>query len=76
MGIRYLKLGERLDLSNAEVTKGGWRRRMVEAKNLISHVAVRGCGMSLAEVSTVLRVSKQRILRGVERGDQRLRKKG
>ena len=69
-------VASRLGLSRAEVTGGSRRRQVVEARNLISHVAVRGFGMSLIEVSTSLRVSKQSILRGVEIGEQVLQEKG
>jgi chromosomal replication initiation ATPase DnaA len=69
-------VASRLGLSRAEVTGGSRRRQVVEARNLISHVAVRGFGMSLIEVSTSLRVSKQGILRGVEIGEQVLQEKG
>lgn len=48
----------------------------MEARNLISHGAVRGFGMSLIEVSTALWVSKPSILRGVGMGEQVLREKG
>ena len=49
---------------------------MVEARNLISPVAVYGYGMSMIKVSTALRMSKQSILRGVVSGEQVLGEKG
>ncbi len=69
-------VASRMNLSNAEVRGGGRRRRVVEARILISLVAVREYGLSLTEVSRALGVSKQSVLRGLERGDQVLRQKG
>ncbi|MFB0507050.1 MAG: transposase [Thermodesulfobacteriota bacterium] len=69
-------LASRLHLSSTEVTGGGRWRRVIEARSLISYVAVREYGMSLTEVSRALGVSKQSILRGVERGERVLREKG
>lgn len=68
-------VASRLDLSSAEVKGGSRRKRVVGARNPISHVVVLGYGMSLIEVSATLRMSKQNILRGVE-GEQLLREKG
>jgi REP element-mobilizing transposase RayT len=69
-------VASRMDLSTAEVKGGGRRRRVVEARMLISLVAVREYGMSLTEVSRALGVSKQSVLRGLEKGDQVLCQKG
>ena len=69
-------VGKKLGLSRGEVLGGSRRRRVVEARNIISYVAVREYGKSLKEISEVLRISKQSVLRGVETGERRLRKRG
>ena len=69
-------VASRCELSRAEVTGGSRRRSVVEARALISHVAVHGYGVSLTEVSRALGVSKQSVSRGVEMGEQLLRQKG
>lgn len=68
-------LASMLHLSSTEVTGGGRWRRIIEARGLISYVAVREYGISLTEVSRALRVSKQSILRGMERGERVLQEK-
>jgi chromosomal replication initiation ATPase DnaA len=69
-------VASRLELSNAEVAGGSRRRHIVEARNLISHLAVRGYGMPLTKVAAVLKISKQSVLRGLEKGEQMLRDRG
>jgi chromosomal replication initiation ATPase DnaA len=68
------KVGERLGLSGGEVLGGSRRRRVVEARNIISYVAVHEYGMSLKKVSEALGISKQSVLRGLEAGAGGLKK--
>jgi transposase len=49
---------------------------VVEGRNLISFGAVRGYGMNLSQVSKILKVSKQSVLRGVERGAEGFQQRG
>ena len=69
-------VAERLGLSRVEVIGGSRRRRVVEARAIISYVAIREYGTSLAAISRVLRVSKQSILRGLGKGEHVLKEKG
>ena len=52
---------------------GSRRRRVVEGRNLVSYVAIRGYGTSLTQV---LNISVQGVLRGVDRGEQEFQKRG
>ncbi len=62
------EIGSRLGLTVAELVSGSRRRRVVEARHLISFAVVRGHGMSLSQAAELLNISKQSVLRGVERG--------
>jgi hypothetical protein len=56
---------------------GGIRQRsVVEGRNLVSYVAIRGYGMSLTQAGKVLNISVRSVLRGVERGEQEFQKRG
>ena len=55
---------------------GSRRRRLVEARNIMSYMAVREYGKSLKEMSEVLSISKESVLRGLETGEGSLRKRG
>lgn len=63
-------------LNTAEVTSGSRRRCVVEARKVISFVAIRKRGMSLARVSARMNVSKQSIIRGMEGGEKVLDEDG
>jgi REP element-mobilizing transposase RayT len=69
-------VASKLNLTVPEVVGGSRRKDIVIARNLLSYIAVRACGMGLAEVARELRVSKQTILRGIESGDEELKKRG
>jgi hypothetical protein len=68
-------VGKALSLSRGEVLGGSGRRRVVEDRNIISSMAVREYGKSLKEMSEVLSISKQSVLRGLETGEGSLRKR-
>jgi putative transposase len=70
------RIAARLSLSLLEVTSGARHHRIVEARDLISYAAVRGYGLSLADIARALEVSKQSILRGLGKGEEVLRLKG
>jgi len=70
------KVSLKLDLSEKEVIGGNRRRNIVEARDLISYIGVRSYGMSLTAVAGRLKVSKQSVLRGVEKGLEVLQRKG
>ncbi len=55
---------------------GSRRRRVVEGRNLVSYVAIRGYGTSLTQVAKVLNISVQSVLRGVDRGEEEFQKRG
>ena len=63
-------IGKRLKLSRGELEGGSRRRNVVEARSLVSYAAVCGYGMSLTQMAKDLKVSKQSVLRGVERGEE------
>lgn len=64
------KISRKLGLSRAELSGGTRRRRVVEGRNLVSYAGVRGYGMSLTQVTKVLNISSQSVLRGIERGGE------
>ncbi len=64
------KIVARLRLTRAELIGGSRRRRVVEGRNLISFVAVRGYGMKLKQAAKLLNVSPQSVLRGLETGEK------
>jgi chromosomal replication initiation ATPase DnaA len=70
------KIGLSLGLSRAELMGGSRRRSVVEGRNLVSYVAIRGYGTSLTQVTQVLNISVQGVLRGVDRGEQEFQKRG
>ncbi len=70
------KIGLSLGLSRAELMGGSRRRRVVEGRNLVSYVAIRGYGTSLTQVAKVLNISVQSVLRGVDRGEEEFQKRG
>jgi len=59
-----------LKLNTTEITSGSRRRCVVEARKVISFVAIRKLGMSLSSVSARMNVSKQSIIRGMEGGEK------
>jgi hypothetical protein len=63
-------------LETTELVRGGRRRAVVLGRNIVSFAAVRMHGLTLAQVARGLRVSKQSVLRGVERGQEMLRELG
>ena len=67
---------KKLGLSRGEVLGGSRRRSVVEARNIINYVAVREYGKAVKEMSEVLSISKQSVLRGLETGEGSLRKRG
>ncbi len=62
------KVGMKLGLTRAELVGGSRRRKVVQGRNLISYEAICKYGMKLSQVSRVLNISKQSVLRGVELG--------
>ncbi len=66
-------VAERLGLEEAELVGGGKRRSVIVGRNVVSYVAVRIHGLTLTRVARALRVSKQSVLRGVERGEDLLK---
>jgi REP element-mobilizing transposase RayT len=70
------EIGSRLGLTVGELMTGSRRRRVVEGRNLISFAVVRGYGMSLGEAGKLLNISKQSVLRGVERGPDGFQQRG
>jgi hypothetical protein len=70
------RMGSRLGLSQAEVVGGSRRRRVVEGRNLVSYVAVRGYGMGLTQVGKGLKVSIQSVLRGIDSGREDFEDRG
>ena len=70
------EVGTKLQLSRAELMGGSRRRLVVEGRNLVSYVAVHGYGMTLTNVARGLNVSIQSVIRGVDNGVERFRKRG
>ena len=70
------QIGSRLGLTVGELMTGSRRRRVVEARNLISFAVVCGYGMSLVQTGKLLNISKQSVLRGVERGPDEFQRRG
>lgn len=56
----------RCALSQAEITGNGIRRDVVQARAIVSLIAVRHYGFPLARVARTLHVSTQSVLRGIE----------
>jgi hypothetical protein len=52
------------------MTGGSRRREVVEARGVVSNVAVRVGGLGPTRLGRLLEVSRQSILRGVEIGEQ------
>ncbi len=65
----------RMGLSTSEITSGSRRHGIVEARKAISYLAVRKIGLSLTKAASILCVSSQSVLRGVEEGHQVIRDK-
>jgi REP element-mobilizing transposase RayT len=63
-------------LTEAEVLGGGRRRDIVEAREIIGFILVRYFGMMMSEVGRKLGVSKQSVLRGLEKGEELMVEKG
>jgi REP element-mobilizing transposase RayT len=63
-------------LTPAELTGGGRRRAVQEARAAASYLAVSGVGLPAAPVARTLGVSLQSVLRGVERGASLLEARG
>jgi putative transposase len=64
-------VSEEAGLSVAELVSGNRRRDIVIARSFVCSSAVREHGFTITEVARALNVSKQSILRGVEKGKQR-----
>lgn len=70
------EIARRLGLGRAEITRGGRRRKVIEARRIISFLGARRLGLPMAKIASHLNVSKQSISRGAEEGEQILAKKG
>ncbi len=60
-------VSEKSGLSVSALISGGRRREIIAARSHVCLIAVKQYGITLAEVARVLNVSKQSILRGVEK---------
>lgn len=63
-------------LNVTELSGGSRRPEVVEARGVVSYVAVRFGGLGPTRLGRLLRVSRQSVLRGVEVGEQVMNKKG
>ena len=61
---------EQCGLKVAELSSGSRRREVVEARGVVSYVAVRIGGLGPTRLGRLLHVSRQSVLRGVQIGDQ------
>jgi hypothetical protein len=71
-----MSVAERYRLKVGELSGGSRRREVVEARGVVSYVAVRGGGLGPTRLGKLLRVSRQSVLRGVKLGEQVMIKKG
>jgi chromosomal replication initiation ATPase DnaA len=63
-------VAEQYGLKVAELSSGSRRREVVEARGVVSYVAVRIGGLGPTRLGTLLHVSRQSVLRGVQIGEQ------
>ena len=63
-------VAEKYRLSVTELIGGSPKRDVVEARGVISYVAVRMGGVGPTKLGRLLRVSRQSVLRGVDMGEQ------
>lgn len=70
------KVAAKLDVPLDELTCGRRKRQVVEARSIISYVAMTMYGMALKQLAAALNVSKQSILRGLDKGKGTLIKVG
>jgi len=63
-------VAEKFGLKATELSGGSRRREVVEARGVISYVAVRVGGLGPTRLGRLLRVSRQSVLRGVTVGKQ------
>ena len=70
------KVAARLELPLDELARGRRKRPVVEARSIISYVAMTMYGIALKQLAVALNVSKQSILRGLEKGEGSLIKVG
>jgi len=63
-------VAKKYGLKVTELSGGSRRREVVEARGVVSYVAVRVGGLGPTRLGRLLRVSRQSILRGVEIGEQ------
>jgi hypothetical protein len=63
-------VAEKYGLKVTELSGGSRRREVVEARGVVSYVAVRVGGLGPTRLGRLLRVSRQGVLRGVEVDEQ------
>jgi hypothetical protein len=63
-------VAEKYGLKVTEVSGGSRRREVVDARSVLSYVAVRVGGLGPTRLGRLRRVSRQSVLRGVEVGEQ------
>ncbi len=69
-------VAEKYGLKVGELSGGSRRRKVVEARGVVSYVAVRLGGLGPTRLGRLLRVSRQSVLRGVDIGEQAMVKNG
>jgi len=69
-------VAEKYGLKVAELSGGSRRREVVEARGVVSYLAVRVGKLRPTRLGRLLRVSRQSVLRGMELGEQVIIKKG
>lgn len=70
------KVAAKLDVPLDELARGRRKRQVVEARSIISYVAMTMYGIALKQLADALNVSKQSILRGLDKGEGTLIKVG
>jgi putative transposase len=60
-------VSEKSGLSTTALMSGSRRREIIMARSLVCYIAVKEHGITLTEVARVLNVSKQSVLRGIEK---------
>jgi hypothetical protein len=69
------RTAQMLSLMPAEITSGSRRMDVVRARFVMSYIATK-LGLGLADVAGRLSISKQSVLRGIEKGPELLRQMG
>ena len=69
-------VAEKYGLKVTELSGGSRRQKVVEARGVVSYVAIRVGGLGPTRLGRLLRVSRQSVLRGVEIGEQVMIKNG